>query len=132
MEMRAYKRQHYFKRSHDHYYNTDPHKKPFEDNIYEETMEIEDMLRDLDIKEDEKTFEYKEKVLKFQNEEKALHEINKISRHVKSLKNISVNGMESILKTVSSVDEQSQKLLLRSFNRQNANQFSYKAPVYRS
>ena len=42
-------------------------------------MEIEDMLRDLDIKEDEKTFEYKEKILKFQNEEKALHEINKIS-----------------------------------------------------
>jgi len=80
-------------------------------------MEIEDMLRDLDIKEDEKTFEYKEKILKFQNEEKALHEINKISGHVKSLKNITVNGMESILKTVSSIDEQSQKLLLRSFNR---------------
>ena len=132
MEMRAYKRQHYFKRSQDYFYDADPNKEPFEETVYEETMMLEDMLKDLDIKEDEKTFEYKEKILKFQNEEMALHEINKIADHVKSLKSITANGMESIIRTITSIDEQSQKILLRSFNRHNSNQFSYKAPVYRS
>jgi len=76
--MRAYKRQHYFSRSLNHFYNTDPYKEQFEETIYEETMIIEDMLKDINIGEDEKTFEYKEKILHYQNEEKALHDINKI------------------------------------------------------
>ena len=107
MEMRAYKRQHYFRRSQDQFYDTNPNKEPFDDVVFEETMILEDMLKDLDIKEDEKTFEYKEQILKFQNEEIALHEINKIGEHVKTLKNITANGMDSILRTVSSIDEQS-------------------------
>lgn len=100
-----------------YFYNNDNDKKPFDEKIYEETMIIEDMLKDLDIREDEKTFEYKEQILKYQNEEKALHDVNHIGRHLNKLTNITVNGMESIIKTVNCIDEQSQKLIIRSFNR---------------
>jgi hypothetical protein len=56
MEMRAYKRQHYFTRSANHFYDNDPNKEPFEESIFEETMIIEEMFNDLEIGEEEKTY----------------------------------------------------------------------------
>ena len=44
MEIRALKRQHYFKRSMNDYYNIDENKTVFEDEIYEENMMYEDLI----------------------------------------------------------------------------------------
>ena len=82
--------------------------------------------------ENEKTTDFKNNVIKYQNELNALHDVKKINQHLESLRNITTNGMESIVKTITAVDDQSQKILLRSFNRTSVNQFSYKAPVYKS
>lgn len=38
-------------------------------------MKIEELLKNFTVLEDEKTFEFKERVLKNRNEEKALHDV---------------------------------------------------------
>ena len=70
MEIRALRRQHYFIRLCEHFY--DKPDEPFNENIYEENMNYEELIMNIKLSRNEKTIYYHEKEMKYENEKKAL------------------------------------------------------------
>jgi hypothetical protein len=72
MEIRAYRRQHYFDRVCKHQYENETGLDEFDDTIFEQEMYFEDLQQKISISEEDKTVDYKENQMKISKEKKAL------------------------------------------------------------
>lgn len=100
--------------------------------LVEEKMCYEDLISLNNFDGNEQTSEYISQCKKDQEATRALLNVRKLDTVVAQFKDVTLNGLGTVLKTIKKIDEMSQKMLLQPFDGTQANELSQKRPVYKS
>jgi hypothetical protein len=96
--------------------------------LTEESMSYEDLAVLENFSDDEITYELNRDIIKNRKDQRALQKAKILRSQIKNLKKFSIEGMKTIVDTISSIDDSSKKILFKHFDQSNVNILTQKAP----
>ena len=96
--------------------------------LVEEKLAYEDLTIDENFSADEVTFTYNCTKLSEENVKKALVQCKQLDSHIKSLKMFAIESMDLVLNTLTSINENSQKIAFKHFDQDHVNLMSKETP----
>lgn len=91
-------------------------------------MPYEDLAVQENFSDDEITFALNRQNIKDRKDKIALQKAKILKMQIQELKRHSIDGMKAIIETVSSIDENSKKILFKHFDQKNVNYLAKMAP----
>ena len=84
--------------------------------LTEESMSYEDLAVLENFSDDEITYELNREIIKNRKDHRALQKAKILRSQIKNLKRFSIEGMRTIIDTISSIDDSSKKILFKHFD----------------
>ena len=84
--------------------------------LTEESMSYEDLAVLENFSDDEITYELNREIIKNRKDQRALQKAKILRSQIKNLMRFSIEGMRTIIDTISSIDDSSKKILFKHFD----------------
>lgn len=95
----------------------------------EESISYEDLSLMNNFSEEEITTELMRKICHERKKYKVLKYVRKLQDQIYDIKKITMRGMMAVINTISSIDENSKKMVYKQFNQENVNFLAKETPI---
>lgn len=89
--------------------------------LVEEGMSYEELIMEQNFSEDEVTFTLNRRLVKEKKELMCLHQVKRMERQTLELMEETAKGMQAMIETIHSIDENCKKILYKEFEEKNVN-----------
>jgi hypothetical protein len=97
--------------------------------LVEDRIPYEDLAVLDNFSADETTFDLNRQNIKDKKDKNALKKVKILKTQIEDLKKFTVGGMKAIVDTLTSIDENSKKILFKHFDQSSVNVLSRQAPI---